>query len=279
MVYTRRKFSRARRIRRVAKRAAKRKYKRFAYRRAKKNYSRVSPYDGALTLRTPTPTFGADVLKVHFKWVGSYMFTWPATGAMSLLGNTIKANSIYDPWGGVVGWMNQQTGGASWYTTMYSRYKVLGAKLTVTMRTPENYQAPVENDPLPIPSAVFLPSLKWGIRLDNDNTIDTQHGWEQFAMDSRTKMRTYNPRMLSGQTIIQKYSLKKEFGAQMDHSVLEAATGADPSGLVYMVPWMQVLDQSTPAIVSIAGCLEYKLEQFVEFSRRKDLTTTMVQHD
>lgn len=175
----------------------------------------------------------------------------------------ICINSAWDPWTGVTGNYNRTVAGYHLYSKMYSRYAVLGAKITATFR-------PVVVGTADYPFKVILKKY-----LSTEGT--SMANWPQYCSDpdSVTGDLVSSPKQPTQRTLTMKYSPYKEFGIRdiTDTAYSDgifANIDSDPTRKYYVLPLTQCtfgnLNGPQNWVVDVV------LRQTVMFTDRKDLT-------
>lgn len=203
---------------------------------------------------------------VTMKYMAQFSFTMQSyTNVLSSPAPGIRMNSPYDPDSASTGTFNMVSAGYRLHSVLYKRYTVVGSKAVFTLR-------PVNNIQLSSGTVGYVLPLKWGVKLDNDNSL-VGYGvlnWPAICSDPNTYSKTYHP-MLPGigngemrSRIVVKYSPRKFFGRGANEDELGANFGSNPTKQCYAVPWVQVLNctdtVSQPNTMSLEVVVYYKVK-------------------
>lgn len=155
----------------------------------------------------------------------------------------LRINSIYDPSNAALGTFNTTSSWYKYLNAFYLKYEVLAVKLVTTFRQMAIYPASQN------PGAglnVIYPTVMCGVKVDDDATITGPAGtdtWVGLCSDPNVKMRAMqlNNNGNARVTILTYWSAAKWF-ASTDRDGNLAAFGANPSNVVYAVPFLQAKD-------------------------------------
>lgn len=198
-------------------------------------------------------------------WVGSETLTVPENGDI-IFGSGIKVNSAFDPWNGnVLNQWNDLPGGFKFYSKLYGRYIVCGARLVVVARNPKIGG---------MGDAAAQYPYKFGIRLDRDTTNNATE-WDNMVNAPFSRMKTIHWTDTSRYARISiNYSPKKFWGIKDYKDVnagdLGAQVSTNPTRTCNANVWVQKLEKDNSVNFFPTVHLEYKLFMSVLFTERLD---------
>lgn len=146
--------------------------------------------------------------------------------------NTIRMNSIYDPSSATTGTFNEVASYHNFFGVYYQQYKVVGTTISYTLRPHPESAGDWENIP-----------IKWGVFFDFDGSPTglTSKTWQEMAACPDGKWTSFT---WHGQgDYKQKSKITMHFDPKVHFTAVDpmnqrAQFGANPSTLLYTVPWI-----------------------------------------
>lgn len=236
-------------------------YKRRNYRRRRTNYGPIAKGN-----------FGfGDRKVVKMRWYASYPVVIGSNGLVT--GSRLRMNCVADP-DGITGgnWGDKVPAGYRLYSRLYDRYTVIGSKAVYTLRQTRMVN-PCPVNPTTsgtgggsIRLSTMINPIVWGVKLDQDNSLNSMSAWYQVVSDRDVRHKTFAPGMLNNgfQRIVMKYSPRKFYGVKdpVGEESISADMGAVPARTATCIPWFQFQDLSA----SFSEVAEYLLQVNVYYT-------------
>lgn len=193
-------------------------------------------------------------------------------------GAYVKVNNLYDPYSGITGWGNVVP---SLYTLMagqYNRYTVLGAKVIMVIRPHTLFNVAATNTILSgngggsVYAGVNNPPMRFGLVLDDNATL-SETSYDKLVGAKFHTYRDMTPNITGDRpnyvTLKSYFSAKKFFGEGKMDDTYGAAVGSAPTKQAYVIPYAQVLDQTSAPVCNVFG-IHWKVSFKVLWSNPKD---------
>lgn len=195
------------------------------------------------------------------------------TGLLQKSGNDhiYRTNNVYDPQYASTGGsnFNQKCAGYAFWAKLYDHYEVIKSRIKITYRQST------------IGTYTAMEPLICGLRVDDDASLSTYTGYEQFLGDPNTKFRTmrFTTDPGSSKPVTMTMWWRKKYGGNPANNV--AAVGAGPADEEYFVPWYQTAAKGAYNLANGIPRMSYQVSitYWVRFSEPHDLgaTSDMVQ--